>query len=220
MNSLFLWVRKPLIALSLAACCQAAWAGPEEDYTAGYDLYYKQGDMVAAMPLLHKAADAGYAPAQATLAFILDYSEFNDDAAVYYRKAAEQGNANGQFGLATMLVSGEGTKQDLPEARRLFTLAAEQGHEQSINVLAQAYISGQLGITEDQRQGSEALRWVKLSAGSNYLPAMKVLIDAYRAGGFGMPADVATADALQAKYFELQGLDKKGKPKKTPKQSP
>jgi hypothetical protein len=212
MISIFVWMRKPVITLALAASCQMAWAGPEEDYTAGSDLY-KRGDVVGAMPLLRKAADAGYAPAQATLGGILDYSEFDEDAIAYYRKSAAQNNADGQFGLGSMLSVGEGAPKDVAEARRLISLAAEQGHKQAINVLAQAYISGKLDIPENERQGADALRWIKLSAENNYLPAIEALSKSYREGKLGLEVDAAAADTWQAKSYELQGLNKKGKRK-------
>lgn len=214
MFPVFLRLLKPLIALALTATCQPAWAGPEEDYKAGFELYTKRNDVVNSVPLLRSAADAGHAQAQAVLAGILDYSEFDEEALAYYRKSAAQGNVDGQFGLATMLTTGEGGSKDPVEARRLLTLAAEQGHKQAVNVLAQAYISGQLEITEEQRQSPEALHWIKLSADANYLPAMKALIDAHRTGGYGMPVDTAAANELQTKYYDLMGLDAKGKPKK------
>ncbi|OGS92270.1 MAG: hypothetical protein A2Z95_01315 [Gallionellales bacterium GWA2_60_18] len=214
---IFPQIQKPVLALILAASCQAAWAGPEEDYTSGYDMYYKKGDVVEAMPLLTKAADAGYAPAQATLGGILDYSEYDEDAIAYYRKAADQGNAEGQFGLGSMLSIGEGAPKDTTEARRLIALAAEQGHKQAVSVLAQAYISGKLDIPENERQGAEAQRWIKLSAEDNYLPAIDALIKAYREGGLGLEANAAEAERWQAKSYELQGLNKKGQRKRAPK---
>ena len=42
---------------------------------------------------------------------------------------AEQGDAAAQFNLGLMNLRGEGSPPGLVEARRLFRLAAEQGHE-------------------------------------------------------------------------------------------
>lgn len=200
--------------LVLALSCQGAWAGPIEDFAAG-SKSYESGDVVGSIPILRRSADAGYAPAQALLAYVLDYSEYDEEAVAYYRKAADQGNADGQFGLGTMLSTGEGTKKDLVEARRWITLAAGQGHQRAINAMAQAYLSGQLGVAENERQGADALKWVRLAAGNDYLPAVDALAQAYRNGGLGLAADAAAAAQWQAKANELRNIKAvKGKGKK------
>lgn len=207
-------IRRQALLLVLVLSCQAAWAGPAEDFVAGGKAY-ESGDVVGAMPILRRSADAGYAPAQALLAYILDYSEYNEDAVAYYRKAADQGNANGQFGLGAMLSVGKGIKKDLAEARRWITLAAEQGHKQAINVMAQAYLGGQLGVAELERQGEDALKWVKLAADIGYLPAIDALVLAYRNGGMGLAADAAASGYWQAKANDLRNIKPaKGKGKK------
>jgi len=198
-------MRRQALLLVLVLSCQGAWAGPPEDFAAG-SKSYERGDVVGAIPILRRSADAGYAPAQALLAYIFDYSEFDEDAVAYYRKAADQGNADGQFGLGVMLSIGEGIKKDPVEARRWITLAAEQGHKQAINVMAQAYLSGQLGIAENERQGENALKWVKLAADNGYLPAIDALLLAYRNGGLGLAADAAAASHWQAKANELRNI--------------
>jgi hypothetical protein len=205
MISMIYRVRKGVILLALAIGCQGAWAGAPDDYAAGLKAY-DAGDLVGAMPLLRRAADAGHAPAQALLAYVYDYSEFDEDAVTYYRKAADQGHADGQFGLGSMLSVGKGAKKDLVEARRLITLAAEQGHKPAINVLALAYLSGQLAIGENERQSEDGLRWIKRAADNDYLPAIDALIQAYRSGGLGLGVDVAAANRLQAKANELRAI--------------
>jgi hypothetical protein len=46
----------------------------------------------------------------------------------WYRKAAEQGNANAQHGLGVMYHNGFGVERDDNEATKWFRKAAEQGH--------------------------------------------------------------------------------------------
>ena len=46
----------------------------------------------------------------------------------WYRLAAEQGDANGQFKLGLMYDKGCDVDQDYMEAARWYRLAAEQGH--------------------------------------------------------------------------------------------
>jgi len=105
-----------------------AWAAPEDDFRAGSQAY-RTGDVVQAMALLKRSADAGHAPSQSLLAYILDKAEFDEDAVAYYRKAAAQGDAEGEFGLGSMYAAGEGVKRDRAEARKWITRAAEKGHE-------------------------------------------------------------------------------------------
>ena len=61
-----------------------------------------------------------------------DYAE----AARWYRKAAEQGQADAQFNLGVMYLKGEGVPQDPGEAGRWARMAAQQGHEKASELLA------------------------------------------------------------------------------------
>lgn len=180
-----------------------AVAAPEDDYLGGRRSYLS-GDVVGAMSTLKRAADAGHAAAQALLADILDKAEFNEEAVGYYRKSAEQGNPEGQYGLGSMYASGEGIARDPEQARRWMVLAAEQGHAQAINVLAQAYIGGELGIDKKERTGETALRWIRKAAGNRYIPALEFLASAYRTGWFGM-TDASEAERLDAQLKQARG---------------
>ncbi|WP_371926156.1 hypothetical protein [Pseudomonas sp. LPB0260] len=46
----------------------------------------------------------------------------------WYRKAAEQGNANAQFNLGARYANGLGVAKDLQTAAYWYRLAADQGH--------------------------------------------------------------------------------------------
>ena len=50
-----------------------------------------------------------------------------EEAVKWYRKAAEQGNADAQNTLGVMYDKGEGVEQDKEEAVKWFRKAAEQG---------------------------------------------------------------------------------------------
>lgn len=201
-----MYTMKLNVALVLAAlACTPVFAGAPEDFAAGLKAY-SAGDIVGSMPLLRRAADVGHAQAQALLAEILDRSEFDEEAVAYYRKAADQGNADGQFGLGVMYSVGEGVKKDPVAARRWITLAAEQGHKQAIGVMAQAFIAGQLGVSDQERQGEEARRWVRKAADLDSLPAVDALVLAYRNGALGLEPDAKEADRWQAKANELRGI--------------
>ena len=194
-----------------------ALAGPAEDYAAAFKSY-QDGDVVGARPGLRKAAAAGHAKAQVLLAEILDRSEFDEEAVALYRKAAEQGDADGMFGLGVLTAAGEGVaKKDLLEGRRWIRKAAEMGHKQAIGVMAQAYLKGELGLSEADLNSAEALRWIELAAQQDYLPAVDALAQAYRSGGpYGLAADGKLAAQYLAQANRLRGIDpaktkKKGK---------
>lgn len=183
----------------------AAQAGPAEDYNDGTKRY-ADGDLIAAMPLLRKAADAGHAAAQAAIAEILDQADSSTEAVEYYRKSAVQGNAEGQFGLGAMLAAGQGTPKNLAEARKWITLAAEQDHKLAVNELALAYISGGLEIPDAQRQGADALRWIRAAADNGYITAMDKLAAAYRNGELGLAVDVKAAEHWAEKVRKIRGI--------------
>lgn len=166
-----------------------------------------EGDYANAMSILKPAADAGHAPSQALFAYILEKSAYFEDAAEYYRRAAKQGNADGQYGLAILYLDGNGIKQDIDEARRLLISAGDKGHAPAVNVLATAYAKGGLNLDDAARQGPEALPWIKRAAGNNDLPSIDVLVDAYLSGKYGLKPDPKKAEEWIAKAKKLRGGD-------------
>lgn len=209
---------RSLSLFALLACLGGSvLAEPEEDYQAGLKSH-SVGDIVGAMSPLRRAALAGHAKAQALLAEILDRTDFDEDAVDLYRKAAAQGDPDGMFGLGTMIVSGEGVKKDPAAGRVWIQKAAELGHLQAINVMAQGYIKAELGISPAERDTPEALAWVKRAAANEYLPAIDALAAAYATGnGYGLAVDRALADQYQAQANRIRNVDpaKKKKQRRT-----
>lgn len=153
--------------LAVVAMCwglSAPWAvaGPEQD-TELAEKEFARGDLVASMGLWRKAAQEGYAPAQVRLGDILDKAEEDVEAVDWYRKAAVQGNAAGEYGLGQMYLKGEGVKKDAEQAR--------------VNVLR--------------------------AAEKDYLPAVLLMMEAYRTGGMGLAVDPAKADEWEDKVMKL-----------------
>ncbi|GHT71254.1 hypothetical protein AGMMS49950_07570 [Endomicrobiia bacterium] len=58
------------------------------------------------------------------------------EAINWYKKSAEQGNADAQYNLGVMYHEGKGAKQDYKEAISWFKKAAEQGHSGAKTALA------------------------------------------------------------------------------------
>lgn len=198
-------IRYAACGLCLALLSTGSIAGATEDFAAG-EKVYRQGDLVGALPLLRSAADAGHAKAQALLAYILDKSDFSEEALEYYLKSANQGEAEGQYGLGAMYAAGEGTKQNNEEARRWIMRAAEQGHVQAINVMAESYLRGGLGIPESERNTKVARMWVQKAAENDHLPAIDALVKAYKEGDLGLEKNVELATQWQAKANKIRNI--------------
>lgn len=158
--------RRGLAALALAVMlgpltAAGALAGPAEDY-AEADKLFASGELIVAMQLALKAAEAGHAEAQARVGSVLDKSEEDDQAFEWFSKSAAQGNAAGQFGLGEMYAKGEGAPQDMARAYALLVLAADQGHPQATMMIMLAYQRGGLGLKPDPGQHQVWLEKLKL----------------------------------------------------------
>lgn len=142
-----------LVALMLVVAGPAS-AGPREDSQQA-EAALRNGDLIAAMQLLRRAADQGHAPAQARLADLLDAAGYHREAIELYRKAADQGEAAGEYGLARMYVAGRGVARDPAQALAGFQRAAEKNHADAIEALARAHKVGDLGLPRDLQKSAE-----------------------------------------------------------------
>lgn len=148
--------RSGLIRLGVAAagCClgmSLAFAGPEED-NALAKKEFERGDLVVSMSLWRKAAQAGYAPSQVWLGDILDKAEEDVEAAEWYQKAADQGSADGEYGLGQMYLKGEGVKKDVEQGKRYIERAATKNHVDAVKMMMAAYRQGGMGLSVDHAQ--------------------------------------------------------------------
>jgi len=178
----------------------AVTASPIQNTEKGIEAF-NRGDVVAAMGFFQKAAEEGYAPAQVRLAYIFDQSESNEEAVKWYRKAAEQNNAEGKYGLAEMHVSGEGVEQDFSQAVLLITEAAEQGLVRAMRNLAIAYERGGLDLETDH---VKTVYWIEKAAETGDRWAIGRLVQAYQQGELGLPADENKAQSWKAKLPESE----------------
>jgi len=85
-----------------------------------------------------------------------DYAE----AAAWYRKAAEQGDAVAQFNLGSMYFKGKGAQRGLWRGRTMYHMAAVQGYAQAQYSLGLMYCEGN-GVPQDPVQ---AYLWLNLAA--------------------------------------------------------
>lgn len=128
-------------------------AGAAEDVERA-EASIRAGDVVTAFALLRKASDQNHAGAQARLADLLRAAEFDREALALYRKAAEQGDAAGEFGLGRMYADGVGVPRDAAVALEWYRKAEKKNHAPALDALARAYRTGDLGLPKDLERAS------------------------------------------------------------------
>jgi TPR repeat protein len=96
-----------------------------------------------------------------------DYAQ----AALWYRRAAEQGDASAQYVLGSLYTHGEGVPQDCAQAAVWFRKAADQGNRYAQYSLGVRYRDGQ-GVPQDDAQ---AAIWYRKAAENGYEPAKAAL---------------------------------------------
>lgn len=201
------WRLRAIVCLLALLPVGAAIGSPEDDYKTAREAYYARGDIMAAMPLLKRAGDAGHAGAQSLYAFLLDQSDDDEVAVKYYRMAVDQGYPEAMFGLAKMYAGGEGVKADQVEAKRLYEQAADHGVEQAYYVLALAYMNGGLGLTDAQRAAPEALKWIRGAADRNHVKSLERLVQVYTVGEFGAAPDPVEVTRVKERLAALLPAD-------------
>ena len=82
------------------------------------------------------------------------------EAVKWYRKAAEQGNADGQYNLGDMYANGSGVVKDEAEAVKWYRKSAEQGNANGQCNVGSMYANGS-GVVKDE---AEAVKWYRKSA--------------------------------------------------------
>jgi TPR repeat protein len=113
------------------------------------------------------------------------------EAVKWYRKAAEQGNAEGQTYLGVMYSRGvDGLPKDYAEAVKWYQKAAEQGYALAQNNLGRMYERGYGGLPKDE---AEAVKWYRKAAEQGLASGQTNLGRAYQNGLGGLPKDNAEA---------------------------
>ncbi len=142
---------------------------------------------------LAKAGDeeAQFAVAEA-LAAGKDVKVNKAEASKWYGKAADQGNADAQFKLATLFHEGApGLKKNPERAAKLYEAAAKQGHAEAQNWLGYCYQHG-LGVAQSDK---DAVEWYRKAADTKLAMAENNLGLMYLSGK-GVEEDYAKAFEL------------------------
>ena len=109
-------------------------------------------------------------------------------AVQWFRKAADQGNAGGQFMLGNMYDNGQGVPQDYVLAMQWYRKAADQGDAMAQNNLGNMYDNGQ-GVPKDY---ALAVQWYRKAADQGDARGQANLGGKY-ANGQGVPKDYTLA---------------------------
>lgn len=117
-------------------------------------------DVKRATVLCRKAANAGYAPAQATIGMLMSLAGQHDKALRWWDKAAEQGDPEAQYNLGMARLKGNGAMQDPETAFVWLMYAAMAGVAAAQQRVGFAYATG-LGVPQDL---VEATKWFILAS--------------------------------------------------------
>jgi TPR repeat protein len=107
----------------------------------------------------------------------------------WYRKAAEQGNADAQFNLGVCFDIGQGVVKDEEEAMSWYRKAAKQGNAGAQNNLGVCFRNGQ-GVEKDE---AEAVSWYRKAAEQGNAGAQNNLGVCFR-NGRGVDKDATQAE--------------------------
>lgn len=93
-----------------------------------------------------------------------------EEAAAWYRKAAEQGDADAQYNLGNLYAQGQGVAQDDAQAVAWYRKAANQGYAKAQSNLGVMYAEGR-GVARDD---VEAYRWFSIAGAKGDAEIVKV----------------------------------------------
>jgi hypothetical protein len=117
----------------------------------------------------------------------------------WFRKAAEQGNASGQYWLGFCYYNGSVVAQDYAQAVSWYRKAAEQGEDSGQFMLGLCYERGR-GVAQDY---AEAVKWYRKAAEQKNSAAQQSLGSCYE-NGQGVAQDYAEA----VKWYKLAAEQK------------
>ena len=171
---------------------------------------YSRGSYADAYRVLEPIAQKGDAEAQFYVAVMFHFGQHvtqsEQNAAAWYRRAAEQGIAGAMRNLGVLYEEGRGKRQSYDKAAKWYRRAAENGDILAQHNLAMMYTEGK-GVPEDD---TEAARWLRRAADGGDSLSQIALALHYNVG-LGVPQDPVQA------YFWL-GVAAKAVPPQGPEQ--
>lgn len=153
---------------------------------------FRSGNQGQAVECLKEAVAANYLPAYAVLGNCylhgVGIGADPNQAFQYYKKGAEQGDADAQLMLADMYYNGKAVKQDFKQAAYWFEKSAEQGNAEAQHAVGDMYLNGR-GVGKDTQKGVEFVR----KAANQGLPDACMGLGILYQMGIGVQKDVDTA---------------------------
>ena len=150
---------------SVAACIAQAATQTRElaeagDRVAQYQLGRHDGHLDQDPVMLRRAAEGGFAPAQATLGrWLRDRKQWSESAR-WYRRSAEQGDPGGLYALGLAYYRGRGVPRDRVRAFELMVQSARSGYVIAEYSVGLAYEDGH-GTQHDL---ARARQWIQRAA--------------------------------------------------------
>jgi hypothetical protein len=155
-------------------------------------------------PALLAKAKAGNATAEYQVGFDYEYAYPQDDAqaAVWFRKAAEQGLAEAQFSLGEFYDQGDGVTQDDAQAALWYRKASEQGYAPAQFFLGLDYDGGK-GVPQNY---TEAYFWLDVATSGNLKGIGQEDIAKWRdeAASHLTPTELSSVQERARKWFKTQ----------------
>lgn len=149
---------------------------------ADFKVAFEHKDYDEAFKIAAPLAAGGDKDAQFAVGWFYDrglgVDKSEEQAATWYRKAADQGHRSAQFTLATMYEYGSGVQQSAEEAFNWYRKAAEHDDAEAQNALGVFYAKGQ-GTPKDD---TAAVLWYQKAAKQGFAKAQKNLGDMYATG--------------------------------------
>ncbi len=123
----------PRLSLATVVLAVTAWVSypANADMSAGWRAL-ERGDMAAARKEWAPLAEQGDPGAQVSMGMLAELQHRYEDAARWYRGAAERGKTAAQVLLGGMYTEGRGVEQDLVEAYSWFAVAAAADHPNAV----------------------------------------------------------------------------------------
>ena len=134
---------------------------------------------------------------QARLGYALQAGRQYSQAALWFRKSADNGNAFAMYRLGSLYFAGSGLPQDYGHAFKWFQRAANLGHVKAMHTIAVMYSDGQ----GTAKNGGEAINWYRKAAAKGNASSM------YNLGIRNFTGDGLARDVRKAAHWFRQAAE-------------
>jgi TPR repeat protein len=182
-------------------------------------LHYRKGeggidkDLHKSLEWMTRAAHAGHAYAHYHLGWIYEHGRHIEKdqgaAAEWYRLGSDRLDPSCLSALGLLYLYGESVEENYESAVKLFRQAAVLGELSAQRRLGRELIWGRLNKTEDARQQSEGISWLKLADAAGDKRSAELLAKVYRSGA-GVEKDLVKSSEYLLKAAKAGIADAQG----------